>query len=37
MQEPIKPAKGNTVPFDVFASFKRIKNGNPIIACQPPL
>ncbi len=25
------------IPFEVFASFKRIETGNPIIALQPPL
>ena len=27
----------DAIPFEVFASFKRIETGNPIIALQPPL
>ena len=27
----------NAIPFEMFASFKRIESGNPIFALQPPL
>ena len=30
-------ANRDAIPFEVFASFKRIRTGNPIIALQPPL
>ncbi|HDZ21521.1 hypothetical protein LCGC14_0124270 [marine sediment metagenome] len=36
MRGPIRPAKREILPFEVFASFKRIEKGNPIIACGPP-
>jgi len=29
-------AAEDAIPFDVFASFKRIQQGNPIFACKPP-
>ncbi len=28
--------KNAAIPFDMFASFERIEEGNPIIACAPP-
>ena len=36
MRIPTRPAKRESIPFEVFASFKRIATGNPIIACDPP-
>ena len=24
------------IPFDLFASFERIADGNPVLACEPP-
>ena len=32
-----QPKSQDAIPFEFFASFKRIKNGNPIIALPPPL
>ena len=29
-------AAEDAIPFDVFASFNRIQEGNPIFACKPP-
>jgi predicted GH43/DUF377 family glycosyl hydrolase len=29
-------ATEDAIPFEVFASFKRINQGNPILACKPP-
>jgi predicted GH43/DUF377 family glycosyl hydrolase len=34
-RDPIAAAE-DAIPFDVFASFKRIQEGNPIFACKPP-
>ncbi|MEW6355475.1 MAG: hypothetical protein AB1696_04055 [Planctomycetota bacterium] len=35
MKEPTGPAKDD-IPFEAFAGFKRIEEGNPILACAPP-
>lgn len=36
-QEPVDQVKGKeAIPFEVFASFKRIEKGNPILALEPP-
>jgi hypothetical protein len=32
-----KPKGKEAIPFEVFAGFKRIEKGNPIIALEPPL
>ena len=30
-------ARKTPIPFEIFASFKRIETGNPIISLPPPL
>ncbi len=32
-----QPRGNDAIPFEVFASFKRIEKGNPILALRPPL
>ena len=36
MAEPTGLAKNDAIPFEVFAGFERLEEGNPIIACPPP-
>ena len=36
-EKPMADAEKDAIPFEVFASFKRIETGNPIISLPPPL
>ena len=36
MSNSTGPTKADAIPFEVFAGFERIGEGNPIIACPPP-
>jgi len=33
----MKDKAKDAIPFELFASFKRIKEGNPILALRPPM
>jgi hypothetical protein len=36
MTDQAAPAAGEAIPFEAFARFERIEEGNPLIACEPP-
>ncbi|KPK66135.1 MAG: hypothetical protein AMK73_00920 [Planctomycetes bacterium SM23_32] len=36
MAEPAGPTASDAIPFEAFTRFRRIEQGNPIIACEPP-